>query len=213
MIMRKLLFAIIILFCAFGNIFAQVPASKEKSDKMVSELSAATSSFKTITCDFTQQKKLEMLNDVMISEGKMIYKQNNKLRWEYVKPYQYTFVLNDAKVIIKSSQNTTVVDVNNSRVFQEIARIMMNSVTGNCLKDNSDFKVVMYEANGLWMASLTPLKKEMKQMFSKVNIFFDPKQKTVVAIEMHEASGDLTRIDIKNIKLNQPVDEKTFVVN
>ena len=192
---------------------AQTPASKERSEKMISEISSATASYKTISCDFVQNKSVSLLNEVMKSEGHMTYKQSDKLRWEYTKPYEYVFVLNGAKVTMKNSRNTTVVDVKSSRMFQEIARIMMNSVTGNCLKDKTDFDVVMYDEGKLWHAKLTPLKKELKQMFSTVNLYFDSERKTVVAIELVESMGDKTRIDISNIKLNVPVDEATFVIN
>ena len=210
--MKRFFCVAAVIFCCTA-IFAQTPVAKEKSDKMIAEISAATASYKTISCDFVQNKTVSLLNDVMKSEGKMTYKQSDKLKWEYVSPYEYMFVLNGAKVTIKNTKNTTVVDVKSSKMFQEIARIMMNSVTGSCLKDKTDFDVVMYDEGKLWHAKLTPLKKELKQMFSTVNLYFDSAKKTVAAIEIKESNGDATRIDINNIRLNVPVDEATFVVN
>ena len=64
-------------------------------------ISQVASQMKSMQCDFVQTKHVKMLNDKLVSKGKMYYQQANKLRWEYITPYQYTFLLNDQKVQIK----------------------------------------------------------------------------------------------------------------
>ena len=61
------------------------------------QIESAAVSMKTMQCDFVQTKYLRMLNDKMVSTGKMYYQQSDKLRWEYTSPYTYAFVLNGFK--------------------------------------------------------------------------------------------------------------------
>lgn len=50
-------------------------------------------------------------------------------------------------------------------MFKEIARIMMNSVVGNCLNDKRDFKVSLTGSSSEYIATLYPQQKQMKMLF------------------------------------------------
>ena len=154
----------------------------------------------------------KMLNDKLVSKGKMYYQQANKLRWEYITPYQYTFLLNDQKVQIKSGQRNSVIDVKQNKVFREIARIMMNSVVGKSLSDTKDFRVSIAESGTEWIATLLPQRKEMKQMFQKVILHFNKQRSMVSQVVMLEKNGDQTVIDLRNVKTNQPLNSSLFVI-
>ena len=58
----KRIFCLVALVVCFAVAIAQTPASKERSDKMISEISSATASYKTISCDFVQNKSVSLLN-------------------------------------------------------------------------------------------------------------------------------------------------------
>lgn len=175
-------------------------------------ISRATSSIVTLQCDFVQTKHLKMLNDKMVSKGKLYYRQGNRLRWEYVAPYSYTFILNSDKVLLKSSQRSDVIDIRQNRMFSEIARMMMSSVVGDCLSDGKRFRSSIATANGEWTATLLPLRKETKQLFQKIVLRYSKTQKVVTAVELTEKNGDKTVIELTNIRKNEPVDANMFAV-
>ena len=179
---------------------------------MVAEVCAAAAEMTSLQCDFVQVKQLSLLQTALTSKGKMYYRGGDRLRWEYTSPYTYTFVLNGDRVMLKSSEKTDVVSVRSSRMFQEIARIMLNSVTGRCLADESDFKVTMYKADGQWEARLVPQQKEMAALFSEVRLHIDPKLRMVTVVELKERSGDTTRIEMKNVRKNGTIDDAVFSV-
>lgn len=165
---------------------------------------------KTLQCDFVQTKHLKMLNDKMVSRGKMYYSQSNRLRWEYVTPYTYTFILNNDKVLLKNKKRSDVIDVRQNKVFREIARMMMNSVVGDCLNDSKSFKNSISDRGGEWIATLVPLRKEMKQLFQTIFLHFNKKQGVVTSVEMVEKNGDRTIIELKNIKKNETIANNIF---
>lgn len=188
-------------------------AAAQDQASIIATINKHNAAMKTMECDFVQTKHLKMLNDKMVSQGKMYYQQTSKLRWEYTTPYTYTFILNDNKVMLKNSRRTDVIDVNQNKMFKEIARIMMNSIVGKCLTDDKSFKTTIKETASEWIATLIPQKKDMKQMWTKLILHFDRTKNTVVQVEMHEKSGDYTVIELKNNKLNKPIDAKIFNVN
>ena len=138
--------------------------------------------------------------------------QPGRLRWEYTSPYTYTFILNDSQVLLKNSTRSDVIDVNQNRIFKEIARLMMNSILGNCLTDEKSFQTDIETKGQEWIATLVPLKKDMKQMWTKLVLHYDSVKKSVVMVEMHEKTGDYTEIRLDNIKINRQIAESTFSI-
>lgn len=203
--MRKFLVAL--FFC-----LSMMVASAQDQKAIIEKINQVCAEMKTMECDFVQTKHMKILNDKMVSEGKMSYQQPNALRWEYTTPYTYTFILNDNKILLKNNCRSDVIDVNQNKMFKEIARIMMNSIVGKCLTDDKAFKTTIAETPAEWVATLLPQKKDMKQMWTKLILHFDRKQNAVVKVEMFEKSGDFTVIDLKNAKTNKPIDKKVFAV-
>lgn len=186
-------------------------AQKVNEAKVKQQINAVASKMKTMQCDFVQTKYLKMLNDKMVSRGKMYYQQSNKLRWEYTYPYTYTFVLNGSRVLISKGKRNDVINVNQSKFFKEIARIMMNSVVGKCLTDGKDFKVSLTGSSAEYVATLYPKQKQMKQMFQKIILHFNKQKSTVFKVELIEKKGDRTIIELKNVKNNVPINAKVLV--
>lgn len=207
--MKRVLFFLMALCLCLLNLSAQ----KVDEAKVKQQINAVASKMKTMQCDFVQTKYLKMLNDKMVSRGKMYYQQSNKLRWEYTYPYTYTFVLNGSRVLISKGKRNDVINVNQSKFFKEIARIMMNSVVGKCLTDSKDFKVSLTGASAEYVATLYPQQKQMKQMFQKIILHFNKQNSTVSKVELIEKKGDRTIIELKNVKSNAPINAKVFGIN
>ena len=204
--MKKILISIAFLFVSF------VAFAQDSEAQIRQKIAAAAQAMTSLQCDFVQTKQLKMLNDKMVSEGKMYYSQKDKLRWEYVKPYQYIFIMNGDRVLLKNKERSDVIDVRQNKIFREIANIMLNSVVGNCLNDKRSFKTSITTDGSQWVATLLPQRKDMKQMFQKIILHFDQRQATVSRVELVEKNGDQTTIDLKNIRKNETIAPRTFAV-
>lgn len=205
--MRKRL--LIILMVVLTSLTA---VAQDSEAQMRQQIAAAAQSTTTLQCDFVQTKQLKMLNDKLTSQGRMYYSQKDKLRWEYTKPYQYTFIMNGDRVLLKNRERSDVIDVGRNKLFREIARIMLSSVVGDCLGDERTFKSTLSAAGGEWTATLLPQRRDLKQMFQKIILHFDRRQATVSRVELIEKNGDQTLIDLKNIRKNDTIAPRTFAV-
>ena len=206
--MKRITLSLLFLF----SLFFSVAQAQDSEVQIRQKIAAAAQAMTSLQCDFVQTKQLKMLNDKMVSEGRMYYSQKDKLRWEYVKPYQYIFVLNGDRVLLKNKERSDVIDVRQNKIFREIARIMMSSVVGDCLSDDRTFKTSISTTGGQWVATLLPQRKDMKQMFQKIILHFDQRQATVSRVELVEKNGDQTTIDLKNIRKNETIAPRTFAV-
>lgn len=204
-----------LLLCLMLALTAQAQSLKKadaaKQRQMIERINRTAAGITTLECRFTQVKTLRFLNDKMTSTGRMLFMADGgRLRWEYQEPYQYTFVINGEKVYIKSARNTQTIDIRQSRLFQSIAEMMMNSVTGKSLTSSADFGCTMYSGGDEWVAQLTPKRKEMKKMFKEIRLHFSAQQQMVTQVEMTEPSGDTTVITLKDVKTNGRIDTKMF---
>lgn len=177
------------------------------------KINQAASQLQTLQCDFVQTKHLKMLNDKLVSHGKMYYKKSDKLRWEYTTPYHYIFILNGSQVLLKNEKRNDIVDVNQNKLFKEIARLMMNSVVGKSLSDSRDFSSKISSSNSELIATLTPMRKDLKQMFKQISLYFSQSTSLVYKVILVEKNGDKTVIELKNAKKNEPVNTNVFKVN
>lgn len=206
--MKRITISLLFLF----SLFFSVAQAQGDDAQIRQKIAVAAQTMTSMQCDFVQTKQLKMLNDKMVSEGRMYYSQKDKLRWEYVKPYQYTFIMNGDRVLLKNKERSDVIDVRQNKIFREIANIMLNSVVGNCLNDDRSFKTSITTAGGQWVATLLPQRKDMKQMFQKIILHFDMKKALVTKVELQEKKGDRTVIVLKNVRTNHEIDNKMFSV-
>ena len=187
--------------------------AQDNSQRIISQINDAAAKLNTMQCNFTQTKTVKLLNEKMVSKGRMHYQQLNKLRWEYTTPYTYTFILNDSKVSLRKNSRHDVIDINQNKMFREIATIMMNSIVGKCLSDKKSFKTTVKDTPTEWVATLVPQSKELKHMFTSIILHFNKEKSVVVKVEMYEKNGDTTVIVLNDIIKNKKIDAKTFSVN
>ena len=209
--MRK--FCSFLIGClTFLSLSAQTPLSQQEAQPVLSQISAAAQQTKTLQAQFFQTKTLKMLNHRLVSRGRMSYAQPTQLRWEYSSPTHYVFVLSGNKVLLGGDRGKNVVDVRQNKVFQQIARLMVSNVTGQCLTDRS-FRTQLFSHNGTWIAQLTPQRGEMKALFSQITLTIDPKLAVVSRVVLTERSGDVTTIELSGFKKNQHVAASDFKVD
>ena len=203
----KRLFTILSIVLAFASAsFAQNYTHAQVNER----INSVASKMKHLQCDFVQTKTISMLKSKVQSQGKMYYAQLSKLRWEYTSPYRYTFILNGQTVLLKNKKGNSQIDVNQSKMFKEITRIMMSSVLGTCVSNNRDFNVVLRGSGKNWEAVLTPKKSPMKQMFKTITVYFDMNKSMVSGVKMTEKNGDTTTIILKNVKINSAINANVF---
>ena len=194
-------------------LLGQTKLTAEQQKQMIEKIDKTASAMTGMQCEFTQTKSMKLLSKEMQSKGIMYFKRPNKLRWQYTSPYDYTFILNGDKVQINSSKSTKNIDVQGNKMFRQITNIILNSVTGGSLKSSSDFNVEVYKKDNSYFAKLFPKKKELKQLYQVIEIYFDPALTMVNSVRMVEKTGDETRVNLINTKLNVAVDEKMFAVH
>jgi outer membrane lipoprotein-sorting protein len=212
--MRIILSFASILFCV--TVTAQdltfSPVAKSEISAYTASISKASSALTSLQCSFTQTKQIAVLSESVVSKGKLLYKKENKLSWQYLSPYPYLFALNGDKVTIKNDKSTKQFDTKSNALFKEISLLLVNSVSGKELIDAKKFDVSFFQNAKLVQVRLTPKNKTLKSMLSTISLNFDNTTYMVQTIVLTEPMGDTTTIVFSDKKINQPIDDEKFMV-
>lgn len=133
--------------------------------------------FAFLTAEFEQVKTSELLSEPVVSEGHLTYRAPDYLRWEYTSPQALVWEVDGAKG-------------NVSPQVRQIMTLILKSVSGEYLQPNEDFNVT--RTGGV--AELTPKRRELKQLFSKITILISPQTKVAEEVVLYEKNGDETKI-------------------
>jgi len=212
--MRKILLSCLLVFLSpCLPMMGQTKLTAEQQKQIVEKIDKASSAMKTMQCDFTQTKRMKMLSKDMQSKGVMYFKRPDKLRWQYTSPYDYTFIMNGDKVQIKSMKSTKNIDVQQNKMFRQITNIILSSITGGTLRTSADFTVELWQQDKSYFVKLYPKKKELKQLYQHLEIWFDPSLTKVSTVKMMEKTGDMTIVNLLNTKYGVTINEKLFATD
>ena len=210
--MTRRIIAIFLLALAMTATAGAAELTDARKQEVIARINSAVSRLHTMSCSFVQTKHLSLLSDKMVSEGRMYYSQPDRLRWEYTSPYKYLFIFNGNKVYVGNDSRKDVIDTNTNKIFKEVARIMMSTVTGTALSNAADFDTEAAEEKGSWVVTLVPRKKEMRRMFAKITMTFSKSASMISELSIYEKNGDRTDIKFKDVLSDAKVDESLFSI-
>jgi len=163
---------------------------------------------KTLTTDFVQFKHMDFLSKDIETSGKMSFKEPSLLQWQYKKPYNYSIVFKNGKILINDEGKKSAVDIGNSKIFAKLNKLIVGSVSGN-LFDDKEFDIAYFKGKQN-MARLNPKDAALKKYIKQIELTFDKEDFTVVQVKLLESSEDYTRIVLKNKVINAKIDDAVF---
>lgn len=192
-------------------VWAQIPTAPMKDvPGFKQKLTTVTAGINTIESDFTQEKKLSILSNTLVSKGNFCFRRENNIRWEYLLPYKYLIIISQDKIYIKEEKDQKQYDIQSNKMFQEMNRFISGCIQGDILKNDKDYKIGYFEDGRYFFVTLVPVAEKMRQMLNEIQIWFDRTDLTVARIRMMESGGDYTKIDFVNKKLNTDIPVEKF---
>lgn len=200
-------------FLIYNNSFAQSFKTMKDSKDFQQKLHSIAAKTTSLQSDFVQIKHLDVLSEDIESNGKLVYKANNKLRWEYTAPLEYLIILKDGKVSIKDEGKVSSYDLSGNKTFQKINEMMIGSIQGDLLVNEADYNYEFKESSNSYLVVMYPKQKKVQEFMKSINIYFSKKDYSVEQVKMLEQSGDYTLMNFKNKKTNASISDKTFNIN
>lgn len=164
---------------------------------------------KSLSSDFVQYKHLDFLSKDIETSGKMYFKEPNLVLWQYKKPYNYSIIFKNGKILINDEGKKSAMDVGNGKIFGKINKLIVGSVSGDMF-DDKEFSITYFKNKTNAIAKIIPKDAALKKYIKQIELTFDKEDATVMEVKLFESSDDYTRIVLKNKILNAKIEDSLF---
>ena len=164
---------------------------------------------KSLTTDFVQYKHMDFLAKDIETSGKMNFKEPNLLQWHYKKPYNYSIVFKNGKILINDEGKKSAMDVGSSKIFGKLNKLIVGSVSGDMF-DDKEFAISYFKNKDFNVTKLIPKDAALKKYIKQIELSFDKQDATVNQVRLIESAEDYTKIVFKNKILNAKIDDSAF---
>jgi outer membrane lipoprotein carrier protein len=164
----------------------------------------------TLAADFTQSKQLKMLAHPIRSEGKLYYQRPGNIRWEYTSPIKSVLISTKQGVVRLTWRGGRYQPDADAKLkpVQMVMAQLEHWLSGDF--SNTTLFVPTLEAGPPRRVKLTPRDQALSKFITAVYVTFSTTPGVVDTIEIWEGPDAVTRIQLKNAKVNQPLPARTF---
>ena len=170
----------------------------QTEDEMIESIVKACSDMNSMKCDISQTRRVPLMDEPQKSSGTMIYIRPSRFCLNYTEPFEWKLKVDGDNVMM----GTESADGEAGRLFKGISSMILGCMSGDMLKDKRTFKVAVTDVGDEWKALLIPVRRDMKKMFTQIELGFDPDTRLLKRLLMDDAGGGSTEILISNVRLN-----------
>lgn len=202
-------YMLFLFFSCLTSINAQVKMSMNEQKMFKSKVIAQANNTQSMLSDFIQKKHLSILDNTIVSEGKLAFKSQNLVKWEYIKPYKNTAIFKDDKLYVTSEGKKETLNLKSNTLFKSLNSLIVNSIKGDMFDDNQ-FDISYFITDTTYLIHFLPKDKKIRRFITEFELKFSKTTTEVEEIKLIEPNDDYTTITFKDKQLNTKISDQTF---
>lgn len=211
--MKRLILIALILLFPFSALCQETQGTDRETvkDEIFDRIREASSSIQTLAGEFTQERRLKMLEESALSKGRFYYKAPDSMRWEVYEPLSMGFSVKGDKGKRWKGESGAKQSFDIRK--EPVVRIISGQVFAWAGADFDSLEAgydIALEQSDPVVLRLVPLSATEKKYLAYITLIFSETEDYVSAIEIHEAGGDCTLINFHDVKINEPLQEDIF---
>jgi outer membrane lipoprotein-sorting protein len=164
--------------------------------------------------DFTQTRTLTVLNQPLISHGK-VWVKPGEFRWELGQPAQTIVLRTPEQLLIvyprlKRAEKYPLDAVPTGPMKDALALLDASLPRDRATMEKNFQLLSAAETNSILQMTLQPRSEAARKFIGQIVIGFRTNDFTIAVTEMKFADGSKLHNDFKNVVLNQPIEAKMF---
>ncbi len=171
---------------------------------LYSRLQSSLKSIKTLTGSFVQKTYINDLGKTQKFEGRFYIKSPDKMKWLYtLNSTDVVYILGNSMIVYQPSEKQAFLT---SAKRMGLSASPLRILLGKDLS-NKDFLITESKDSII----LTPKKDEL--MIKNIKLTISPEEQLIKKIELIDASGNQTVIEINHYRINPNIENSVFQFN
>ncbi len=164
--------------------------------------------------DFTQTRTLTVLNQPLVSHGK-VWVKPGEFRWELGEPVQTIVLRRPHQLLIiyprlKRAEKYPLDAVPTGPIKDALALLDASLPRDRATMEKNFRLLSATETNAMLQMTLQPRSGDARKLIGEIVIAFHTNDFTIASTEMKFADGSRLRNDFTHVVLNRPIDPKKF---
>jgi len=183
-------------------------AAEPNVGNVVKRLQARYDATKDFTADFSEAVEAATLGKTLESSGQVYFKRPGRMRWEFVEPEQQTIVADGQTLWIHQPDHHQVLKTPFRAAFQSATPISFLFGVGELAKEFTP-SLVPIPGTDVIRLKLVP-KQEQEQEIGVLVLDVNPQTYDIVAAEVTDPLGNVTRLKFSNLKRDVGLEDSKF---
>lgn len=169
--------------------------------EVLQKIAKASADVKLLACDFKQVREVSIINDPEVSTGQMEYRSEGKILWKYLTPSAFQIAITQDEMVITRGTERRAIDLGSDPILNQVKELLLSILRGEQLTGAGRFQVSLTETPSETTVKLVPIPRQLKKLFSEIEITFKSKDYRVSAFQMKEQDGSTTKITFTTRKV------------
>ncbi|MFC1814826.1 outer membrane lipoprotein carrier protein LolA [Thermodesulfobacteriota bacterium] len=171
-------------------------------------LKTATGLVTSVRAEFTQEKHMEILSRPLVSGGVFFFQAPNSLRWEYRHPVRSILLLHNGKTkrFVQKDRGLVEDAAAGLQSMQMVVQEITQWLNGR-FDENPAFTATLETGRKI---VLTPKEKSLAKLIQRIEINLSERPAVIKSVMIYESRNSYTKLEFKNVTLNQRLEKALF---
>jgi hypothetical protein len=180
--------------------------------ELLAQIQDAMARVRTTYAEFEQERKLDLFDEPIRTEGVMVFEQPGRVRWETTSPYR-SILLSDGKAVAQfewTEGRWQKLQVGFPRALRQVLDQVAAIHGGRVDVMKRDYEVsAAKQADGI-VLPLVPRSPGLRRSISSIELTLALDLTAARGMILKEPNGDYTRIAFRNERRDRPLPDGTF---
>lgn len=167
---------------------------------IIDELKVKQAAIKTVSAEFFQEKKTKLLTRPIRAEGSFLYRQPDKIKWEYRGSVNMQVFFNGKDIWLYYPDLKEADKLSGISQYGSMMHFDLNNMS-------RDYSVTAKKDKGMILLSMLP---KVKGFIGRIEMELSDDMSFPHIVKIFDKNNDPTTITFRNIKLNAEIKDSMF---
>jgi outer membrane lipoprotein-sorting protein len=186
--------------------------TRDPLDDLFARGRAMQATLHSVSASFTETTVSSLLRDPLVARGTVIAAMPLRMLMTYSSPEVRYILLDQTRIVTVVPARHEREELNIADMQKRIQKYFVDASPKE-LRQSFDITLTADPSNrAADLMDMTPRRKQIKEGLSRLRLWIDRSSLVMLKMRLDYADGDSRTLELTDVKLNVPVDERTFVI-